>query len=287
MKKILYILSFVCLGLASCDKIDGPDRIVDVPQSSNDSIVSGDGVERRMLIEDFTGQNCVNCPDVAELLTELKENVYKDKMILVAMHAGGFSDGTILHNETAQIYYDALVLKSNPAISIDRQYSNDGSSDNWPAYIASRAAVKSPCDIKSELIYDAETRNLRVVSDIDFYTDYTGKLGVQHYLVMDGIVAEQATHTGTDYAYVHNHVMRGVINDVWGMSLPGSLNADDASNYKYNKGEKYTIASNNYTVNSYWNVNNISIVSFVFQYSDNESNPIKEVLQTNIVKLVN
>lgn len=284
MKKILYILSFVCLGLASCDKIDGPDRIVDVPQSSNDSIVSGDGVERRVLVEDFTGQGCVNCPAAAKLLTELKETVYKDKMIIVAMHAGGLSLGTLLHNETAQIYMDALGLKNNPAISIDRQYSDDKSSGVWPSQIANRAAVKSPCDINSELIYNAETRNLRVVSDIDFYTDYTGKLGVQHYLIMDGIVADQL---GADAGYVHNHVMRGVINDVWGMALPGSLNADDASNYKYNKGEKYTIASNNYTVNSYWNVDNISIVSFVFQYSDNESNPIKEVLQTNIVKLVN
>ena len=44
-------------------------------------------------------------------------------------------------------------------------------------------------------------------------------------------------------------------------------------------------ATPGYTIPDDWDMDNLSIVSFVFRYSTDESNPIAEVLQTNITHL--
>ena len=274
MKKILYMaLATAFIGLASCnDDFDGSNRFKDNPLPVAD---------KRVLVEDFTGQNCVNCPDAAQMLTSLKETTFTDHMIVVAMHAGGLSLGTPLHNDVAQTYMTALGMgSSNPAISIDRAYSDDGVYTNWPSHIADRVALAPACEIESS-VSTTNGRTITVSSQVTFSSTVSDNLGVQHWLVEDGIIDYQVTHTGVQMDYVHNHVFRSCLyDDIWGVSLPTT---DDGG---YLAGQSYMApATPGYTIPDDWDMDNLSIVSFVFRYSTDESNPIAEVLQTNITHL--
>ena len=282
MKKILYMaLATAFFGLASCnDDFDGDNRYMTNP---NPPQVDTTGYVKRVLVEDFTGQRCVNCPDAAQMLSGLKEETYGDRMILVAMHAGGLSLGTPLHNDVAQTYMTALGMgANNPAISIDRVYNDDGVYSNWPNAIASRAAASTPCEVKPFVSMGSD-RSVSVLAQVSFSSAVSDSIGVQHWLVEDSIVGFQITHEGSNMEYVHNHVFRDCLyDDIWGMPLPTTDGGD------YLAGQSYmSPATAGYIIPDDWDIDNLSIVSFVFRYSTDESNPIAEVLQANIIHLGN
>lgn len=282
MKKILYMaLATAFIGLASCDDdFDGDNRYMTNP---NPPQVDTTGYVKRVLVEDFTGQRCVNCPDAAQMLSGLKEETYGDRMILVAMHAGGLSLGTPLHNDVAQTYMTALGMgANNPAISIDRVYNDDGVYSNWPNAIASRAAASTPCEVKPFVSMGSD-RSVSVLAQVSFSSAVSDSIGVQHWLVEDSIVGFQITHEGSNMEYVHNHVFRDCLyDDIWGMPLPTTDGGD------YLAGQSYmSPATAGYIIPDDWDIDNLNIVSFVFRYSTDESNPIAEVLQANIIHLGN
>ena len=58
----------------------------------NDRYILGEAikVERGVLLEDFTGQNCINCPEAHKVIEQLEEQYGEDKFIAVSIHCGGF-----------------------------------------------------------------------------------------------------------------------------------------------------------------------------------------------------
>ena len=65
-----------------CDEVDENDRLIYVkPQA----------VGRNVLIEDFTGQRCVNCPNASEEIARLQREYGADTVIAVGIHSGPFS----------------------------------------------------------------------------------------------------------------------------------------------------------------------------------------------------
>jgi len=88
MKKInLIIFTIFTLSLtfltSCCDKIDEPYM------NTGDGGIVGDTV-RKVLLEDFTGHYCVNCP-AAHVIIEGLEKVYPKRIVPVVIHAGFFA----------------------------------------------------------------------------------------------------------------------------------------------------------------------------------------------------
>ena len=75
MKKYLFITSLIILS-NSCDVVEGP-YITD-----SDSYVNP---EKNVLIEDFTGHLCSNCPQAAREISAIHD-VYGDQIIALAIH---------------------------------------------------------------------------------------------------------------------------------------------------------------------------------------------------------
>ena len=79
-----YIIKYAFISLAlltaSCDNISENDRYIKVEATK---------AERTVLLEDFTGQNCVNCP-AAHRTIEALEQQYGSHLIAVSIHAGHF-----------------------------------------------------------------------------------------------------------------------------------------------------------------------------------------------------
>ena len=109
MKKInttiLTILGL--LLLVACDNVSLDERLqyVEPPE-----------VGRAVLIEDFTGQYCVNCPRATEEIERLIEQYGDSVVIPVAIHSGPFSklngEFTPLHTEVGDLYFNRWNLSS-------------------------------------------------------------------------------------------------------------------------------------------------------------------------------
>ena len=89
------------MSLVSCDNIAPEDRYIDVERNHSEKVV---------LLEEFTGQRCVNCPDAAEIVEQL-HHAHPDNFIAVGMHpsASGFTQplGPVnLRCEAADVYFD-------------------------------------------------------------------------------------------------------------------------------------------------------------------------------------
>ena len=73
MKKLL-TLTLIILCIASCDKIEPPYS------SGNTNPIDTTSVKRNILIEDFTGHTCPNCPAAAAEL-ETIHSIYGNQII--------------------------------------------------------------------------------------------------------------------------------------------------------------------------------------------------------------
>ena len=77
---IIYIIAApALLLLTGCDEVDEADRYVYVKPAA---------VGRNILIEDYTGQRCVNCPTGNDQLHALQEQYGADTVIVVGFHSG-------------------------------------------------------------------------------------------------------------------------------------------------------------------------------------------------------
>src|SRR6185503_2892836 len=98
----ILILAGLFLVWASCEKIDKPyiegSHIVDTTHTSTADTFFTDTTPqpRIVLLEDYTGHKCGNCPSAATKAAELK-TLYGDKVVVMALHVGDFAktSGTI------------------------------------------------------------------------------------------------------------------------------------------------------------------------------------------------
>ena len=74
MKKIFVFALIAIMGTA-CSHIDEDERLIYVKPAD---------VARAVLIEDFTGQRCINCPAATDVIHQLQEAYGDDKVIAVA-----------------------------------------------------------------------------------------------------------------------------------------------------------------------------------------------------------
>jgi len=219
MHKIIKIsfLFAAILGLSSClNNITIDKRWIPENQDKQ-----GDGLHT-VLVEEYTGQKCVNCPSAAEELAKISED-YPGRIITVAMHAT-FSGQTnpelssSCANEYAK-YYN--LPKSVPGIMIDRSVLSD---DNkyyqqrglWNSLISkalSRSALYR-LELKAELRPEHKIK-LNVKAELLSGKKDTLDLALQLWVVED-IIAEQQTLTGKKADYFHHNVLRCHLNGIYG-----------------------------------------------------------------------
>ena len=84
----LFLAALALAAVASCDYIDEPFRN---PNGGGSTEANGDTVlqtERAVLVEDFTGHQCKNCPKASKVLKQLDSLYGSAKVIGLAIHAG-------------------------------------------------------------------------------------------------------------------------------------------------------------------------------------------------------
>ena len=235
------------LLLASCSDIEPEDRLVYHPQPQ---------AERAVLIEDFTGQKCVNCPEMADELTKLADNYGHDKVIVVAHHSGSFSQGVAasmnpLRNDESQWYFDYFKMNAQPAVIVNHSGSIINMPNEVAAPLASALAKKTPITIEGGASIDndqPEHPQLKVWAKLST-VETVENVSLMVWVIENGITAVQfLPGNKVERNYTHNHVFRESLTTVEGANL-GTLAA--GSNIERNLGT---------SIKDAWNKDNLEVV---------------------------
>ncbi len=263
MKKIFYSLATLAMtaSLFSCDNIAEGDRLIYVAPSE---------VSKNVLIEDFTGQGCINCPEAADAIHELQEVYGKSQVIAVGLYSGDYGkkkDGTLypLTTETGNhYYYDVWNVPSQPYMYIDRKESTVVSGilqDYVTKYLKETTSVT----LIPSVSYDATSKTAKVNVDVAS-SETIANAKLQVWVIEDSIVDWQLMKGNkVNKTYVHNHVFRTTVTDRDGKAI--TLDA--------NKQVTETLSV---AIDDSWVAKNLSIVAFVFNDEG--------VKQTEIIPLV-
>lgn len=182
-------------------------------------------VARVVLIEDFTGQNCLNCPVAADTIASLQRQYGDSVVIAVGIHGGPlarYSTATALGLRTAE--GDAYVENWGVANTLPKGMVNRSGGirnyDQWPTAVREAASAQSVLRLGGTATFDAQSRQL-TVSLTALSADDMADARLQLWLTESGITAMQRMPDGSlNRDYVHNHVLRSVVNGLWGESLP-------------------------------------------------------------------
>lgn len=224
MKHIHYyiISALAALAFTGCaDEIKPEDRLIYVEPAK---------ASRAVLLEDYTGQRCVNCPYGMDVIESLTEQYGDTSVIAVSIHSGefGFAGNDRLigfMTDTGNEYYKHYGIENQPQAVIDRKLVGGKyciNREQWPNIVRTELEQNASINMALETAYDASTRTL------DIRTLMTGNEGttngkLQLWLTEDSIVALQITpNDGVkytkeyDYNYNHMHVFRTAVNGTWG-----------------------------------------------------------------------
>ena len=216
MSRLLLPLLALLL-LVGCDAVERPDRWREDPAP----IVP----RRNVLLVDFTGQRCSNCPAAADLLHSLTAGPAGARIIAVSVHGGALALSTDasprgLAGPDARRLTDEARVSSWPQGTVDRPVGGTLLRPSaWNSALAERLALAADADAAAQqsLVADAHvalaTRTLSYTLRPRHLTDAAGQPDAETYLhlwlVEDSITAPQTLADGTERAdYLHRHVLR-------------------------------------------------------------------------------
>ena len=207
-------------------------------------IVEGGEIEptgKTVLIKDFTGARCVNCPAAAEYAHNLQHQLGEDHVFIMSVHAGfqaqpigSFPD--FLTDEGTAWYNNH---DSNPLFSVDHVALTDGNTlsvEQIDAPVAAALEEEQSFEISVVPNYDEASRLLGVTANVMALTAMDGEFYITACLVEDNIVGWQTTPSGVDKEYVFRNVFRGTLNGASGEAFESvHVDAHDTFHFNYSK----------------------------------------------------
>ncbi|MCR4919089.1 MAG: Omp28 family outer membrane lipoprotein [Prevotella sp.] len=251
-------------AIAACDSVAPEDRLVAIMDPTTVDTTHTDSlgpVARSVLMIDFTGQACVNCPNGAQVIHQLENRYGTDRLIAVGMYSGPFgrsARGTrySLTTEQGDQYFSQWNLAAQPVsvidyVSVSEQYTE------WPTLVSERLATPSPLRLR---IDKAEAAGTQADISVTAYGAGGASAGqLQLWVVEDSIVDFQIRHEPldnlnssiNDKTYVHRHVFRTAVNGMQG------------DNFAIGEAEEKTFTYS-IALDESWQTAHLSVVAFVY-----------------------
>jgi hypothetical protein len=230
MKKLTLLL-LVIVALVSCDKVTDPIVKKDTVVGSKFITKTNASVShfRKVLLEDYTGQRCPNCPAGSSIIKNTLVPRYGDSLVVLAIHAGFLSSpaGEFINQDfrtpAGTEWHDAFGVSQWPTgIVNNKAYPPDGillTSTKWAAVVPK--GLKDPfylkLDLKTE--YDTTVRALNTYIKAKFNMAYTGATKVAAFITEDEVVGMQDNMGVVVEEYDFEHMLRGDIGGTYGAVL--------------------------------------------------------------------
>ena len=272
--QIFSVMSFLVLAFTyqSCDKIEEPFLIAtDTLGNGNDP---GTDDVRKVLLEDYTGHTCVNCPEAAEEVSSLLA-IHGERLIVVSVHSGVFAAPSVapftydFRTPEGNTLHDYYQLQSYPSGMVDRTPSQGSTvlgKDKWATAVQNRMELPQQASIEITSTYDTVTRELDLTLETRFLENLIGTYYISAYITEDHIFKPQLGKEGVIQNFEHNHVLRAAVNGTWGHPVGNDGSATTGLSHH----NHYT-----FTLDPEWVDKNCEVVAFVY----NADSPTREIIQ--------
>ena len=268
MKNIVIFASLaIILGMMSCDKLKEP-YVTESIVTESDTIaleaadtLNFDG-KVVVLLEDYTGVKCVNCPAAAEIANNLQDQ-YGEHLVVLGVHpksalqnpAGGFPDFRTAEGHEWNTHF---TISAYPTGMVNRQ-ATLGSSE-WTTAVGNAIGNNAPIRLIIKSQYDDATRELKLSIHSKFLQNMTSDdVRLTVCMMEDNIIGKQVTPDGAVDDYVHRHVFRGTADGLtWGRTLSNDVSVLAGSNF---------ITNMKFTLSEDYNAEEFYIVAFITDHN--------------------
>ncbi len=273
--KTITFITLILFGFA-CNKIDNPLKERQEGTCGDENLPVP---IRKILIEDYTGHRCPNCPEAARILDDIHDD-YCDHIIPIAVHVSFFAEPhepdfpEDFKTETGTILDEFYGVSNQglPGGMVNRK-KFDGNTvlgrDTWRSAADAVYSINPDVNITIESSYDETSGKISANITSEFLKDIDESINLGLYITEDSIIAPQQDASEYIENYLHRHMLRKGVNGAFGEKILNSVKKGDTFE------KSFTIPAD-----SSWNLNHIELVAFISKNSDNEilqaeSEPLK------------
>lgn len=263
---LLPLFATVVLAFSACTEVGPLITFTDTTFKPDTTYVDMNlptNVVKRVLIEEFTGVDCNNCPQGSETLKDVLA-AHPDSVIALAIHNDnplakpfpGYED--FRTTEGIQISQKLGGSGAIPTAAIDRKF--------WPgpnriAMIRSQWENSAKIQMQETPLvaidlatdFNAATREVVVEVKMHFLVNVDSTVHLSLFIKEDSIVNPQKLQDlSVNYNYVHYHILRGMLTPVFGIQVHDTTEAGRVV-IKYFK----------YTVPPGWREDHLKVVAAV------------------------
>ncbi len=253
-------------------KVNGVDNTD--PNNSVSAIINvvEELFQRVVLVEEFTGESCPNCPRAANGLATILHNAqYADKVVAICHHSGYYNDAytTSFDNAYAGFFYNDNTTYA-PAMMYDRYTGNNknyngtafspvygvGGAEDIGQMVALRLTVPTSVKLLIDPVWNSDYSKIEVKVKGSRMEGYDNpKLRLNLTLTEDSIMTNN--QSGASGTFWHMHVGRAV-NSTWG----------DAVEWN---GNEFTYTYT-FDVKSTWQAKHLKVVGYLYNYDSSNPN---------------
>ncbi|MFT7588894.1 MAG: hypothetical protein ACI959_001107 [Limisphaerales bacterium] len=253
-------IGFAVTSFFSCEEVVPPlfAEAVVIDSTYVDPVIPA-AQSRIVLLEDFSGVQCVNCPQ-ANMKAAAIAASNPDNVAVVTLHnyfvgAYAFSDEDFRNQESYDI--DALLgpTTSWPIGAVNRtQFPSEGAvlldDDKWAAFVDIDKVLPPIVNVSVEATRSGTV--ITAIINMHFLEEVTGDLALSVMLLESDIEDPQLTGSGVDTFYIHEHVLRTMPTPSIGSPISETTEAG-----------RVIIRGYEIELEPHWNTENLEVLSFV------------------------
>ena len=276
MKRLFIPVCLLVLA-SSCKEVGPVINFTPAAADTSFKAATETAQSRMVLMEEFTGVTCSNCPEGHDIIKSLEAS-NPGRLVSIGIQIKNFpqcnpvdhpalapdvvtrsdnrtEDGTAL---ASGIYSTVSFM---PAAGVDRMsFSGTKLSDRtkWTAQVADRLAISTPVNIKLSSTYNTDTRT----AIIKVHVAYTGTVAKGQSLTValmeNEIIDAQEYPNKYVQDYRHEHVLRDIITAPTGEDILQKVTSKEAGQV-YERTLVYKVPAEG----ANWNMANCQLVAYV------------------------
>ena len=226
---------------------------------------------KNVVIEDFTGVKCTNCPQGHQII-ELLKAANPNRIIALAMHPRNslglpvalppsYAVNPDLRNDKVQdLFANYFGQTSQPIAAIDRKLFPGETNilidkGTWTNHANQEIALATPLNIELTTSFDSTSRELTIATELHYTQNVSEENKMTILLVENAITASQVDGIVVDTFYQHKDVVRDFITDTRG----------DAIAMPHDAG-RVIIKIYKTTLAAAWKPENMKVAAYVHEY---------------------
>lgn len=197
--------------------------------AQDEHFVSTTPLNKNIVLEEYTGVNCINCPD-GHLIANRIARENPGRSIIINIHAGSYAANTYTTDE-GTVLQTTFGVNAFPLATINR-HTFSGIPNNfllsrnyWISAADTIFSQPSPVNIAARGTLDWTTRELNITVQLYYTADETDSINLLNVAILqNNVIGDQegyyynpAQVVGSRYR--HMHILRHLITGQWGDSI--------------------------------------------------------------------